>query len=142
MTNIPALKAANAQRWKAMHVTASLIPTLDEVAARLIAPTAKPQYQGVSTVTHVPWYVIAVIHERESSQSWLAGLAQGDPWNKVSIHVPRGVGPFPSWEAAADYALINCAPKAAQWTDWSIGGILTLLEEYKGLGYASMGRPS
>jgi lysozyme family protein len=35
-----------------------------------------------------------VIHEREASQSWKANLAQGDPWNAVSIHIPRGRGPF------------------------------------------------
>jgi lysozyme family protein len=142
MTNIPALKASNAARWKAMHTIASLGPTLDAVAHRLIAPTAKAQYQAVSTATKVPWFVIAVIHEREASQSWLAGLAQGDPWNKVSIHVPRGIGPFPSWEAAAEYALEKSPPFAARWTDWTIGGLLTLLEEYNGLGYAAHGVPS
>ena len=78
----------------------------------------------------------------KASQSWAASLAQGDPWNQVSIHVPRGRGPFASWEAAAVDALANCAPFAARWTDWSIGGLLTLLEEYNGLGYAAMGRPS
>ncbi len=142
MTNIPALKAANTQRWKAMHTIAALIPTLDTVAHRLIAPVAKAQYQTVGAVTHVPWYVIAVIHEREASQSWAANLAQGDPWNHVSIHVPRGRGPFPSWAAAAEDALTNCGPYAARWTDWTIGGLLTLLEEYNGLGYAARGVPS
>ncbi len=142
MTNIPALKAANAARWKAMHTIASLGPTLDAVAARLIATPAKAKYETVSAATKVPWYVIAVIHEREASQSWLAGLAQGDPWNRVSIHVPRGIGPFPSWEAAAEYALEKASPRAALWTDWSMGGLLTLLEEYNGLGYAAHGVPS
>ncbi len=140
--NIAALTAANAARWKAMHTIASLGPTLDAVAHRLIAVPAKAQYQAVSEATKVPWYVIAVIHEREASQSWLAGLAQGDPWNRVSIHVPRGIGPFPSWEAAAEYALEKSPPFAARWTDWSIGGLLTLLEEYNGLGYAAHGVPS
>ena len=56
--------------------------------------------------------------------------------------MPRGRGPFASWEAAAVDALANCAPFAARWTDWSIGGLLTLLEEYNGLGYAMRGVPS
>ncbi len=142
MVDITALKAANKQRWQAMKVTQSLVTTIDKVANRLIAPAAKTQYQSVSAATNVPWAVIAVIHEREASQSWKASLAQGDPWNKVSIHVPAGRGPFASWEDAAVDALVNCAPKAASWTDWSIGGALTLLEEYNGLGYAAKGRPS
>ncbi len=60
----------------------------------------------------------------------------------MSIHVPRGRGPFKSWEDAAIDALGNCAPHAAKWGDWSIGGVLTLLEEYNGLGYAARGKPS
>jgi len=71
-----------------------------------------------------------------------ASIAQGDPWNKVSIHVPKGRGPFASWKDAAIDALVNCAPKAASWPDWKIGGALTLLEEYNGLGYAARGLPS
>lgn len=140
--NIAALITANAARWRAMHVNTLRAPLVDEVAARLVAPDAKAQYQEVSAATDVPWFVIAVIHERESSQSWRASLAQGDPWNEVSIHVPRGIGPFGSWIAAAEYALKNCAPFAAKWTDWSVGGLLTLLEEYNGLGYANRGVPS
>ncbi|MCC8946019.1 hypothetical protein H8A97_13140 [Bradyrhizobium sp. Arg62] len=92
--------------------------------------------------TGVPWFVIAVIHERECSQSWAGSLAQGDPWNKKSVHVPAGRGPFNSWEDCAVDALVNCAPYAARNKDWSIGGVLTLLEQYNGLGYASRGRPS
>jgi lysozyme family protein len=140
MTDINALKVANASRWKAMHTTPALGATLDAVTARLIA--AKRRYQTVEAQNGVPWFVIAVIHERESSQSWAASLAQGDPWNRVSVHVPRGRGPFLSWEAAAEDALENCAPFAARWEDWSIGGLLTLLEEYNGLGYAAHGVPS
>ena len=125
-----------------MAVTQALTAMLDKVAKRLVATDAKKRYQAVATKTKVPWAIVAVIHEREASQSWKANLAQGDPWNKVSIHVPRGRGPFKSWEDAAIDALANCAPYAAKWGDWSIGGALTLLEEYNGLGYAARAKPS
>ncbi len=120
-------------RWNAAKVVPSLIPTLDIVGHRLV--NAKPRYQIVANKTHVPWPIIAVCHERESSQSWQASLAQGDPWNKVSIHVPRGRGPFQSWEDAAIDALANCGPYLARWEDWSIGGALCALNEYNGIGY-------
>jgi hypothetical protein len=55
-----------------------------------------------------------VIHERESSQNWFASLAQGDPWNRVSVRVPAGRGPFASWEEAAINALVDCAPHVAR----------------------------
>lgn len=137
---VAALISANAHRWSVMHPTPALVPTLDLFASRLIA--AKARYQDVSTEVPVPWWIIAVIHLREASQSWTAGLAQGDPWDEVSIHVPRGIGPFDSWEDAAVYALSKCPPLAAKWTDWTTGGALTLLEEYNGLGYAARGVPS
>jgi lysozyme family protein len=138
LTNIVALKAANADRW----ANARTIRNFSNVASHLVSLAAKQRYQAVSAKTGVPWEFIAVAHERESSQDWTASLAQGDPWNRVSVHVPTGRGPFKSWEDAAVDALVNCAPHAARNTDWSIGGTLTVLEEYNGLGYAARGVPS
>jgi lysozyme family protein len=140
MVDLGKLMAANLTRWNAASIKPDLIPQIERISTQLVA--AKARYQTVAGATHVPWPVIAVIHERESSQSWLASLAQGDPWNHVSIHVPAGRGPFPSWEAAAEDALVVCPPHAASWHDWSIGGALTLLEQYNGLGYAARGLPS
>lgn len=140
MFDLHALTLANGRRWQNCRVTPSLMPTVHAVAERLVS--AKPRYQEVESKTGVPWAIIAVIHERESSQSWRASLAQGDPWNRVSIHVPAHRGPFPSWEAAAEDALIICPPHAAKWTEWTIGGALCLLEQYNGLGYANRGLPS
>jgi lysozyme family protein len=142
MISITELKKANADRWRDMHVTANLVPVVDKTSRRLVDADAKARYVTVSEKTGVPWFVIAVIHEREASQSWKANLAQGDPWNEVSVHVPKGRGPVRSWEDAAVDALANCAPYAAKWNDWTAGGALTLLEEYNGLGYAAKRRPS
>lgn len=138
MTDLIALKAANEQRWK----DAKLTRNFTSVAKRLVTPDAKARYQNVSGRTGVPWAFIAVAHERECSQDWHGSLAQGDPWDRVSVHVPAGRGPFKSWEDAAVDALVNCAPRAARNTDWSIGGTLTKLEEYNGLGYAARRQPS
>jgi lysozyme family protein len=138
MTNIVALTALNAARW----VKAKVNRNFGSAPGRLVNPVAKVRYLAVSTKTGVPWPFIAVVHERESSQNWAASLAQGDPWNRVSVHVPAGRGPFESWEDAAIDALVDCAPHAAANKDWSIGGALTMLERYNGLGYAARGIPS
>ncbi|KRR23718.1 hypothetical protein [Bradyrhizobium retamae] len=138
MTNLIALTESNAKRWAAARLTRNFTT----VARRLVAPGAKARYQTVSARTGVPWPAIAVIHERECSQDWTGSLAQGDPWNRVSVHVPAGRGPFRSWEEAAIDALVNCAPYAARNKDWSIGRTLAKLEQYNGLGYAARGRPS
>lgn len=140
MITLDELKAANAQRWARARLTRKADAV--SVASRLIDPIAKTRYELVEAKTGVPWFVIAVIHERESSQSWKASLAQGDPWSLVSIHVPTGRGPFKSWEDAAIDALVNCKPYLAHHPDWSMGGTLAALESYNGLGYASRGLPS
>jgi lysozyme family protein len=135
MTDLVALKTANAKRWANATATRNFM----SVAKHLVAAEAKSRYQAVSAKTGVPWHFIAVVHERECSQDWTGSLAQGDPWNRVSVHVPAGRGPFRSWEEAAVDALVNCAPHAARNKDWSSGGTLTMLEEYNGLGYAARG---
>jgi lysozyme family protein len=140
MADLVKLKAANQARWTACHIHPEWLRILDSVSHNLV--NAKARYQVVEAKTGVPWAVIAVIHQRESSQSWTASLAQGDPWNKPSIHVPAHRGPFPSWEAAAEDALVICPPHAAAWHDWSIAGALTLLEQYNGVGYFLHGLPS
>jgi len=161
MTNIIALKAANAQRWAAMHMKADRIAAFDATARRLSAPDAKARYAGVTgrlkSVGYqpVPWWFIAVVSEREygGPPRWDRQLGQGDPLRAASIHDPKGRGPFPAhpgdttsgndaWTRCCLDALIECGPYAAKWTDWSPGGALTLWEEYNGLGYAARGVPS
>jgi lysozyme family protein len=138
MADLVKLKADNVRRWNAAKLTRG--PEFLPVAKRLVA--AKQRYLTVSAKTGIPWPFIAVTHQRESSQNWSRSLAQGDPWNEVSKHVPAGRGPFKSWEEAAYDALVNCAPYAARNKDWSIGGTLAKLEQYNGLGYLSRGLPS
>jgi lysozyme family protein len=140
MTDLVALKAANAKRWAVAKITQR--GKFVSVAKYLIDIEAKDRYQAVASKTGVPWPIIAVIHERESSQDWTGSLAQGDKWDRVSVRRPAGRGPFKSWEDAAFDALVNCEPHAARNKDWSVGGILTLLEEYNGPGYANRGIPS
>lgn len=161
MTNLIALKAANAARWHAMHMKASRIPQFDATAKRLCADENKVRFAAVAPrlvalgFAPVPWWFIAVVSEREYSgpPRWDRQLGQGDPLSSVSVHEPAGRGPFlnhpgdvtpgnDAWTRCALDALINCAPFAAKNTDWTIGGALTLWEEYNGLGYAAMGVPS
>jgi lysozyme family protein len=112
------------------------------VAKRLANPAAKARYQAVEKTTGVPWFFIAVVHEREASQEWNTQLGQGDPLHHVSVHVPRGRGPFATWEDGAVDALVHCDPYPASNKDWTPGPFLTMLEEYNGLGYFMHGIPS
>lgn len=128
-------------RWDLCKVT-SKAAEFKAVADRLTAPAAQARYKAVEAKTGVPWWFIAVVHEREASQNFNLSLAQGDPWNKKSVHVPANRGPFKSWEDAAYDALVNCPPYASRNKDWSPGGCLAMLEKYNGLGYWRKGIPS
>ncbi len=110
--DLQTLKTINLHCWNVMKISPHYEALFNHVARQLVA--SKTRYQAVSAETAVPWAFIAVVHEREASQSWAANLAQGDPWDKISVHVPRGRGPFPSWKDAAIDALEQCAPYAAR----------------------------
>lgn len=132
---IAQLTALNEARWQKCQIVPNRELEVEKVAAALCAAKAKAIYQQIAQSTGVPWFIIAVIHQREASQNFNDSIAQGDPWNRVSQHVPRGIGPFTSFVAAAVFALTRCAPYAAKWSDWSAGGSLTLLVLYNGTGY-------
>lgn len=161
MVNITALENVNAYRWSVMHLKADRIAAFHSAAVRLCAPDAKARYQGVTdrllsaNYQLVPWWFIAIVSEREygGPPHWDKQLGQGDPLSSVSHNAPAGRGPFlthagdvtpgnDAWTRGCLDALIECAPYAAKWEAWGIGGVLTLFEEYNGLGYAARGIPS
>jgi len=100
MANIALLKKTNANRWQGMRVTAGLVTVVDKTAGRLVDPDAKARYVAVSNKTSVPWFVIAVIHEREASQSWKANLGRAtagtrflSTYQKGEVHSKAGRTP-------------------------------------------------
>lgn len=161
MVKIVALEAVNAHRWSVMHMNAQRLPAFHATALRLSAPDAKARYQGVTDrlvdlkLQPVPWWFIAVVSEREygGPPHWDRQLGQGDHLNAKSIHEPAGMGPYlahdgditpghDAWTRCCVDVLQNSAPFAAKWTLWTVGGVMTLFEEYNGLGYAAHGVPS
>lgn len=136
--NTAEIIADNQKRWDSCQILSSRELQVEKIAAALCAPKAKTIYQTVSqSVWAKPdrWWIIAVIHEREANQNFADSIAQGDPWNQRSRHVPRGIGPFNSFVAAAVFSMTRCAPYPSKWQDWSPGGVMTLLEAYNGYGY-------
>lgn len=131
----------NAQRWgKALFTRSSLI---NAQAAKIISNRSR--YELVSKATGVPWDVIGVIHYRESSGDFRGVLHNGQKiigTGKLTTLVPKGRGPFSTWEDAAVDALANCHPYLAKNKDWSIGTALDKLEAYNGLGYRNKGLAS
>lgn len=131
----------NLSRWNRAKFTRST--QINAQAAKIEANRAR--YEAVAKKTGVPWDVIGVIHYRESSGSFAGVLHNGQRiigTGKKTTLVPKGRGPFSSWEDAAVDALMNCHPYAGKNKDWSIAGTLDILERYNGLGYRNKGLPS
>ena len=131
----------NLNRWNKAKITRS-----SQVAAQAKKLLAnRSRYDVVAEATGVPWDVIAVIHVRESSGSFAGVLHNGQKiigTGKKTTLVPKGRGPFSTWEEAAIDALMKCAPYLGKNSDWSLGNTLELLEKYNGLGYRKKGLPS
>ncbi|WP_445222267.1 hypothetical protein ACKWRH_21670 [Bradyrhizobium sp. Pa8] len=122
---------------------------IDAAAKRLCHPQNKAWFTEESARLKrkgydVPWFMIAVTKEMEAGPDiqFLRSIAQGDPWDRPSVNVPRGRGPFDDWYEAADDALISCAPYMALWKNWTMGGALTISMKYNGLGYFTKSVPN
>lgn len=57
-----------------------------------------PLYKAISAQTNVPVTWLAAINERESSTNFHTYFGNGDPLNRVTRHVPKGRGPFKTWD--------------------------------------------
>jgi lysozyme family protein len=96
------------------------------------------RYIAAGLATRVPWPLIGVLDLRESDCNPAKALGQGDPWNRVSTNVPRGKGPFSSWEDAAKfYAHYDGLDDPPAPYDMSVACYMG--EKWNGFGYRNHG---
>lgn len=147
------LAQKNLERWNNCHISAEKGGAFKRVSDTLSAPVNKLRYEAAAKELakqgyNIPWWFIAVTHYREAgfdqngSPRWDTYLGNGQALNKKTTIVPKGRGPFKTWEEGATDALVYAPPYAAKNKDWSIGGALAKIEEYNGLGYSNKGIPS
>ncbi len=114
-------------------------PEVDHVAHKLLGFVNEGRYTAVSLQTGVPIAWMATSFEREASSDFRLSAAQGDPWNHVSTHVPRGRGPFNSWdEAAIDAYHIDGLDKVGT-AGWTEARACYEGEIFNGMGYRAHG---
>lgn len=98
----------------------------------------KDRYQEVVTLwENIPWYVVGILHYRESNLDFSTHLANGDPLTERTVHEPMdlpviGKPPF-TWEEGAFAALLHDHMDEKDWSD--LPAILYNMECYNGLGY-------
>lgn len=127
-----------ARQWDGMLVKPSRAREFDTLAK--FAMDHRSQYVAIEGNTGVPWPMIACLHRRESDADFHTYLGNGDPLNRKTTHVPRGRGPFASFEEGAADALKLDGLTSVQ--DWRLEKVLYYCEIYNGAGYDAHGIPS
>lgn len=108
----------------------------DKVANKIIAN--KEKYAVVEQYTGVPWYMVGVLHNRESNCDFNTHLHNGDPLTGKTIRVPAGRPPGKppfTWEDSAIDAMTMEGHKLHDIHEWTIERILYECEKYNGWGY-------
>ena len=88
MHTFEALRMEYKALWQRMEISQRAANKVDVVARKLLL--SKHRYRAVAAKTGVPWFLIAVLHERESSADFTAHLHNGDPLELRTYHVPAG----------------------------------------------------
>lgn len=111
---------------------------IDSVAKRLTRPEALKNFGAVRDALGIPELITIPSFERECGCDFSRSPAQGDRWDRVSVHVPRGRGPYSSWfECAIDtYRRENLDVHSAP---YSMAYACYWWEKINGMGYRARG---
>lgn len=101
----------------------------------------KVRYQRIEKRTGVPWHFVALIHYRESTLNFSKNLCNGQSLDQITTIVPKGRGPYETFEDSAYDALVTIKRYSAK-LDWSFGPYVFRIEGYNGYGYHGKGIPS
>lgn len=118
--------------WNKAEIRFEEVPRVTEAADQLRAN--KGRYLFVERATGVPWELVAALHWRESNANFNKNQLNGQPLDQVTTWVPRGLGPFESWEESA---LIGMRRQGLEKYrgKWTIELALWAAEKYNGTGY-------
>jgi len=122
-------------RFKEAYVPSRAKPQVDKVVRRILLN--KRRYQSVAKDTGVPWFVIASLHNMESSGSFRHHLHEGSSLSGRTRWIPKGrpyngSPPF-TWEESAEDALAYDKMGSKRWG--YLFDMLWSIEGYNGTGY-------
>ncbi len=125
--------------WKSCKIKTDRLNEMKNLADKIVG-FRESFYDPVQRETGVPWYVVGVIDCREEDFDHHGYLGNGDRFDRVTRHVPRGRGPFSSWfEGAIDAFHIDGMAHLPEGGHWDIVTALIKCEAFNGMGYAAMG---
>jgi lysozyme family protein len=122
--------------WNNSKINTDALDIINNIIYRQLIPN-QSSYQSIQDLLGVPWYIVGVIHYRESDCDFTCHLFNGDPLSGRTYDDPAGLplSPEPpyTWKQGAIAALqYDGLDKVL---DWSIANSLYVLEKYNGLGY-------
>lgn len=134
-------------RWSGMIVGANLLGRqkrshIDWYMTQL--RKGRDKYKKASDIVkrntgmYVPWEIIGVIHGLESSFNFNKQILNGQPWNKRTTWVPKGLGPWSSWEDSCVQGFLHETTHNPLPESWTIAGTALFLERWNGMGYWRM----
>ncbi len=122
-----------------LQVDAGRAAEIDRLARKGLTQNALTNYTRIQTELGIPIPVQHAICVRESNADFSCSPAQGDRWDRRSINVPTGKGPYPDWHAAAVDAWSNIDHLNRNIVPWSMPYAMYEDEAFNGFGYRSHG---
>lgn len=129
----PTLVKEYVDRFSCLMINSARKNEIDTVARRITSHRSK--YEAVEAATQIPWYLIGILHQLESSGSFTKHLHNGDSLTARTVQVPKGrpkhgTPPF-TWVESA----IDALDEVAHYMEWTIPRLLHTFEAYNGWGY-------
>lgn len=135
--SVEALRDEYVDLWGRLEIKPDRAAEATKWAKKVIAK--KDVYQRIEKRTGIPWFVIGCMHYRESSCDFRTYLGNGDSLSRPTVNVPRGRGPFKSFEDGAYDALVT-VENLDDIKDWGPEHVAYGFEKFNGWGYRRPGR--
>ena len=120
-----------AKYWDRMTILPERQNEVRDAVVRILG--GKSRYLAVNHATSVPWDMTGALHMRESSCNFSRQLGQGDPLGAVSVHEPKGMGPYLTFEESAFDIFARKGYNKI--LDWRLEKKLYYSENWNGCGY-------
>jgi len=119
-----------------MFNTMVIHPTAETAVIPIISKMKVNKDRYAAIKPPIPWHFIAVVHQMEAEQDFTKYLGNGQPLSMVTTKVPKGRGPFDTFEAGAIDALEQRKLIELPVSYWNMDNELYELEGYNGYGYS------
>jgi lysozyme family protein len=133
-------KAGYENLWRQCKILDSTRDMVTRAAQSLVAPDKRAHTRAAAAAASVPEALIIALNYRESGGHFTSYLGNGDPLSRPTTHVPKGRGPFATWEEGAADALkqLQRPPDG----DWTPAFCCYAAEAWNGFGYMGKGENS